>query len=95
MTQSPIAGPLANQPHHAGHPLVRVHSTEGTIYPFTLEFGDYATEQVPMTAAAVRDLRDALTEVLARTPQAQSPDFVAEWAQTHHARVVPGTLGAA
>ncbi|MEU4419264.1 hypothetical protein AB0F81_01455 [Actinoplanes sp. NPDC024001] len=72
----------------AGHPLVRVEATADTIYPYALQIGDHATTRIPMTAAALRSLRDALTALLAHTTPAAAEDFVNDWATAHGAMVV-------
>jgi hypothetical protein len=68
------------------HPLVRAEAAESTVYPYLLYVGDHDPVRVPMTAAALRSLRDALTALLAE-PQPEPGDFVAEWAAAHGAVV--------
>lgn len=70
-----------------GHPSVRVAPTGGTVYPFELAIGDHTDTRLPMTEAALRHLRDALTALLAHPPLPTSDDFVADWAKSHHAVV--------
>jgi hypothetical protein len=71
-----------------GHPLVRVEATADPIYPYALRIGDHATTRLPMTAVAIRALRDALTALLETTTPIEADDFLTAWAQAHGAEVV-------
>lgn len=85
------AQPQPSEPwQQAGRPPVRVEVTAGSIHPYELHVGEHAALRVPMTAAAVVALRDALSAVLAQTTPTPIQDFVTEWAQTHGAVVKPG-----
>ncbi|WP_430784221.1 hypothetical protein, partial [Actinoplanes sp. G11-F43] len=70
-----------------GHPNVRVAPTGGAVYPFELAVGDHTDTRVPMTKAALRNLRDALTAILAQPEPADPADFVTDWARVNHAVV--------
>jgi hypothetical protein len=77
-TRQPLAG--------WQHPMVRVEAAPSTVYPYLLQVGDHDPVRVPMTAAALRSLRDALSALLA-APAPESDDFVTEWAAAHGAVV--------
>jgi hypothetical protein len=73
--------------HQPGHPLVRVEATVDTIYPYAVRVGDHTNTRIPLTAAALRTLRDALTALLEAMTPAEPEDFVTAWAEAHGAEV--------
>ncbi|GAB1691987.1 hypothetical protein [Krasilnikovia sp. M28-CT-15] len=77
----------ANLGQQAGCPTVRAEATSGTIYPYALRVGDHDAVRVPMTAAGLRSLRDALTTLLDGAAPAEADDFVTAWAQANGATV--------
>lgn len=92
-TTAPAAGhdtrPRPSAPwQQPGHPSIRVEPAPSTVYPFVLEIGEHDTVRVPMTAAAIGALRDALTALLVHVTPETSQDFVTDWARTHGATVV-------
>ncbi|GIF17218.1 hypothetical protein [Actinoplanes teichomyceticus] len=89
MTQPAVTPPARHVPgQQPGRPSVRVEATGSAVHPYALQVGDHAGLSVPMTAVAVRHLRDALTAVLAGSPPAEPDDFITEWARTYRAAVV-------
>ncbi|GAB1640626.1 hypothetical protein [Krasilnikovia sp. MM14-A1259] len=72
----------------AGSPVIRAEATTDTIYPYALQVGDHESVRLPMTAAGVRSLRDALTALLDGTASAPADDFVSAWARANGAVVV-------
>ncbi|RZU54457.1 hypothetical protein EV385_6408 [Krasilnikovia cinnamomea] len=85
----------ANLPgQQAGRPLVRAEATTDEAYPYALRVGDHATVRVPMTAAGLRSLRDALTALLDSAEPAEADDFVTVWARANGATVRGGTASA-
>ncbi|BFU44818.1 hypothetical protein [Krasilnikovia sp. MM14-A1004] len=85
------ANPPGRQP---GCPEIRAEATTGAIYPYALQVGDHESVRVPMTAAGLRSLRDALTSLLDGATGAEADDFVTAWAQANGATVHDGTVSA-
>jgi hypothetical protein len=70
----------------AGVPAVRAEATADPVYPYRLLVGYHDVAALPMTAAGLRSLRDALNDLLAAgAPVAD--DFVAAWARAHGVEV--------
>jgi hypothetical protein len=92
-TSRPIQPTLATPWRQAGSPMVRVESTADPIRPCVLHVNGHhrGTVEVPLTAAGMRSLHDALTALLAAAPPVEPEDFVAQWAQSHGAVVYDAT----
>ncbi len=87
MRETPIRGLTVRPGHQAGVPALRVEATTDPIHPFAVQVGYRDGVRVPMTAAGLRSLRDALTALLEAAAPAEADDFVADWARAHGATV--------